>query len=162
MWSNPSILVDSGIEKCLSSSCHHDIIYGKINFRVAIPPLHFRTIWDYKNADTSSVQRAIENFNWKYAFESETINEKVQVFSEVLMNILSNFVPHKLLKFNYKQPPWMNLKIFSSLRKCAKLTKLFYKNPSDSLKELLMSKSTKCSNLIGTVKKTIRKRWLKN
>ena len=119
--SNPSILVDSGIEKSLSSSCHHDIIYGKINFRVPLPPPHFRTIWDYKNADTSSIQRAIENFNWQYAFESKTINEKVQVFSEVLMNILSNFVPHKLLKFNYKQPPWMNLKISSPLRKRGKL-----------------------------------------
>ena len=80
----------------------------------------------------------MENFNWQYVFERKTINEKVQVFSEVLMNILSNFVLHKL-KFNYKQPPWMNLKISSSLRKRVKLTKLFYKNPSDSLKELLMS-----------------------
>ena len=43
------------------------------------------------------------------------MNEKAQVFSEVLMNILSNFVPHELLKFNFNQPPWMNPKI-SSLR----------------------------------------------
>ena len=56
------------------------------------------------------------------------------------MNILSNYVPHKLLTFNYKQPPCMNLKIFSSLRKRAELTKLFYKNPSHTLKELPMSK----------------------
>ena len=120
------MLVDSGIEKSLSSSSRHDIIHGKINFRVPLPPPHFRTIWDYKSADTSSIQRAIENFNWQYAFESKTINEKVQVFSEVLMNILSNFVPHKSLKFNYKQPPWISLKISSSLRKRAKLTKLFH------------------------------------
>ena len=43
------------------------------------------------------------------------------------MNILSNFAPQKLLKFNYKQPR-MNPKISSSLRKRAKLTKLSYKN----------------------------------
>ena len=48
------------------------------------------------------------------------INEKVQVHSEVLMDIRSNFVPHKSLKFNYKQPPWLNPKIYS-LRKLAKL-----------------------------------------
>ena len=53
------------------------------------------------------------------------------------MNILSNFVPRRLLKFNYKQLPWMNPKNFSSLRKRVKLIKLFYKNPSDSLKEHL-------------------------
>ena len=61
------------------------------------------------------------------------------------MNILSNFVPHK-------QPSWMNPKISSPLRKHAKLTKLFYKNSSDPFKELLMSKSTECFNLIATVK----------
>ena len=81
--SNPSIIasiiVHSGIEKSLCSSCHHDLKYGKINFTVPLPPAHFSTIWDYRNADASSIQHAIENFNWQYAFESKTINEKVQV-----------------------------------------------------------------------------------
>ena len=61
--SNPSIIVNSGIEKSLCTRCHHDIIYGKINFRVPLPPSHFRTIWEYKNADAISIQHAIENFN---------------------------------------------------------------------------------------------------
>ena len=78
--SNRSILVDSGIKKCLSSSCHHDIIYGKINFRVPLPPPHFKIVWDYKNANTISIQHAIENFNWQYTFERKTINEKVIMF----------------------------------------------------------------------------------
>ena len=76
------------------------------------------------------------------------------------MNILSNFVPHKLLKFNYKQSPWMNLKISSSLRKRVKLTELFYKNPSDLLKVLPMSKSTECSNLIVTAKENYQKKMV--
>ena len=159
--SNPSypnlIIVDLGIEKSPCSSCHQDIIYGKINFRILLPPPHFRTIWDYNNTDAGSIQRAIENFNWQYAFESKTINEKIQVLSDVLMNILSNFVPQKLLKFNYKQSSQMNPKISFSLRKRAKLTKLFYINPSDSLKELLISKSTECSILIVTEKRQLEK-----
>ena len=116
--------MDSDIEKSLCSSCYHDIIYGKINFKNLLSPPHFKTICDYKNADASSIQRAIENFNWQYEFQTKTINKKVQVFIEVLMNILSNFVPYKLLKFNYKEPLWMNPKMSSSLRKRAKLTKL--------------------------------------
>ena len=51
----------------------------------------------------------------------------------------------------------MNPKI-SFLRKLAKLTKLFYKNPSDSLKELLMSKTTECSNLIVTANENYQKK----
>ena len=52
----------------------------------------------------------------------------------------------------------MNPKISSSLSKRAKLNKLFDKIPSDSLKELLMSKSTECSNLIVTAKGNYRKK----
>ena len=51
----------------------------------------------------------------------------------------------------------MNPKI-SFLRKPAKLTKLFYKNPFDSLKELLMSKTTECSNLIVTANENYQKK----
>ena len=40
----------------------------KITLRVPLPPPNFRTIWDYNNADVGSIQRAIENFNWQYAF----------------------------------------------------------------------------------------------
>ena len=60
--SNPSIIVDSGIEKFLCSSCHHDV-YGKIIFRVPLPLAHFRTIWDYKYVGASCIQHAIQLFN---------------------------------------------------------------------------------------------------
>ena len=42
--SNLSVIVDSGIEKSLCSSCNHDIIYGKSYFRVPFAPPHFKTI----------------------------------------------------------------------------------------------------------------------
>ena len=56
------------------------------------------------------------NFNWKSTFEGKTINKTVQVLSEILKNVLSNFVTHKSLNFNYRQPPWRNL-----FKKLAKL-----------------------------------------
>ena len=42
---NPSITVDSGMEKALCSSCHHDIMYGKFNFRARVSSLNFRIIF---------------------------------------------------------------------------------------------------------------------
>lgn len=41
---NPNIPVDSGIARSLCSSCHHDIIYGKIIYRV---PFFSNTFHDY-------------------------------------------------------------------------------------------------------------------
>ena len=58
--SHPNIIVDSDIENSPCSNFHHDIIYGKINFRVPLPSQHFRTIWYYKNPDASYIQHAIE------------------------------------------------------------------------------------------------------
>ena len=74
------------------------------------------------------------------------------------MTILGNFIPHKLLKFKCKQSLWVNPKIYSLHRNCEKLTKVFYKNPSDSFKEVLMSKPTSCSNLIVTAKENYQKK----
>ena len=123
--SNPSTIVDSGIEKSHCNSCHQDIIYQKINFRVPFTPPNFRTIWDCKNTYVGSFQLAIKNFICQYEFESKTDNEKVQVLNEVLMHILGNFVPHKSWKFNYKKLPWRNPNIFFSGNV---LNELFYKN----------------------------------
>ena len=52
----------------------------------------------------------------------------------------------------------MSPKISFSFRKRAKLTKLFYKNPSDSFEKLLMSNSIEFSNLIITGKEHYEKK----
>ena len=71
---------------------------------------------DYKIAlglqDIVSVQRTIENFNWQYAFERKTINEKIQVLSEVLMNMPSNFVSHKWFSLIINNLHGWNPKLF--------------------------------------------------
>ena len=77
--SNPSILVDSGIETSLSRSCHHDIKNGKINFRVHLPPPHFRTVWNYKNADTISIQPAIENVNGNMHLKEKLLMKRYKI-----------------------------------------------------------------------------------
>ena len=72
--SNPSIIVNSGIDKSFCSSYHLDIIYRKINFRFPLSLPCLRTIWNYKNAGAGFLQSDIENFNCQYAFESGTNN----------------------------------------------------------------------------------------
>ena len=34
----PNLILDSGTRASLDSNCHHQIIYGKINFRIPPPP----------------------------------------------------------------------------------------------------------------------------
>ena len=48
----------------------------KCNFKVPPPPPHFKTIWDYKNANASSIQRATGSYNWQYAFEVKPLMKR--------------------------------------------------------------------------------------
>ena len=106
--SNPSIIVDSGIKKSLYSSCRRDVIYGKIKFWLPLPPQDLRTIWNYKNANIGSIQRAIKN-SWQYKFESETVNGKVKVLCEALIYfVILSLINHQSLVTN--NPHEWNLK----------------------------------------------------
>ena len=50
--SNTSLITDFGIEKSLyADSCHHSIVFGKINLNVSLPAPYTREVWDYNKAD---------------------------------------------------------------------------------------------------------------
>ena len=121
--SNTSLISDYGIEQSIHENCHHNIIFGKINFSIPLPPPYYREIWDFEHANIEGIQRTMSNFNWYNAFCNVNINEKVKIFNETILNIFRNFIPHKMKKFDYKKPPWMTQTIISSLRKISRLQK---------------------------------------
>ena len=50
--SNASLITGLGTEKSLyADSCHHSIIFGKMNLNVPLPPPYIREVWDYSKAD---------------------------------------------------------------------------------------------------------------
>ena len=58
--SDVNITSNYGIEKTIHEKCHHHIIYGTLNFNVALPPHYYRENWDYKN--TENTQKAISMY----------------------------------------------------------------------------------------------------
>ena len=72
---------------------------------------------------------ASKNFEWTRAFQNRNCNEKCKILLETLLNIFHNFIPHKIKKFNYETPEWINKSIKLSLKKRSKLTKRYYSNP---------------------------------
>ena len=104
--------------------------YGTLDFNVPLSPPYYGDIWDYKNADTESIQKAISNFDWPKAFRNKNANENCKLLMDTFMNIFRNYIPHKTKKFDYKTPEWN--KHFDHL--CAKrsiLVKRCYRNPSE-------------------------------
>ena len=64
-----------------SSSCigliftNHQIIFAKFNLKEKYPPLYKRLIWNYKNADIPSINRAVDIFDWGNSFKGKNVND---------------------------------------------------------------------------------------
>ena len=59
----------------------------------------------YEQENTELIRRAITDFNWDRAFLNTNVNEKVSIFSNTILNILSNFIPYETLVCGDKDPP---------------------------------------------------------
>ena len=143
-----------GVDVSVFKKCHHNIIHGKIDIRVPLPPVYVCKVWDYHKANIENIKEAVSNFNWNRAFKNLSVDEKVELLNETLLNIFRNYIPNKKIKCDYRQPPWMTDNIKKSLKQRSKLTKIFYKNGqrnSDHIK--VLEKSEECTSFISEAKK---------
>ena len=92
-----NLMKNHGVEQSLYETCHHNIVYGTLNFNIPLPPLYFRKIWDYKNANIECIQKSIYNFDSTRAFKNQNCNKKYKILPEKLLNIFHNFIPIKSL-----------------------------------------------------------------
>ena len=77
-------IVHSGTHPSQHTSCNHQIIYTKCNLKI-------------QDSNDDLIRRAINQFNWKKAFENKNVDEKVLTFNETVLNILSNLILHELI-----------------------------------------------------------------
>ena len=75
------------------------------------PPAYLREVANTgttKDANTELIRRPINEFNWARVFANTSVNEKVNIFNNTILNIISNFIPHEILNCDGKGPPWFN------------------------------------------------------
>ena len=70
--SNANLVTDFGVGPTRYEKCRHDLIFGKINFNIHVPPPFYRDIWVYKIANVEMIQTSIIDFNWKRTFSSNS------------------------------------------------------------------------------------------
>ena len=107
----PNLVTESGVHPFLHPKCHHQIVFGKLNLKVEYPPLYERLIWDYKNEDILSINRAIDIFDWDNSFEGKNVPEQVHFFNKTILNIFHSCIPNKTILCNDKDPPLFNNEI---------------------------------------------------
>ena len=84
----------SGVHSSLHQSCHHQLIYAKVNLKVFYPPAYEREISHYQRANVDLIQQTIEQFSLEKSLRNLNINEMLFLFNKTIKNIFSNFIPY--------------------------------------------------------------------
>ena len=105
----PNLVIESGVRSSLDPLCHHQITHCRFNYKVPPPPPFERKIWAYDSANVDLIKRSISEFPWENHLNSNAdVNWQVNSFTEILLNIMSNFIPNKVIKVVPRDPPWIN------------------------------------------------------
>ena len=84
----------SGVHSSLHQSCHHQLIYAKVNLKVFYQPAYEREISHYQRANVDLIQQTIEQFSLEKSLRNLNINEMLFLFNKTIKNIFSNFIPY--------------------------------------------------------------------
>ena len=125
----PNLILNSGTRPSLDSKCHHQIIHGKINFKIPPPPPIERKIWHYNKANADAIRKSMSSFPWSKHFSiNPDINWQVKQFHEIFFNIMSNFIPNETKKIIPRDSPWINKSLKSLLKKKDKIYRNYKKH----------------------------------
>ena len=50
------------------------------------------------------MRRSVNKFDWVRAFENKHADKKILIFNKIVLNFLSNFIPHEVLVCCDKDP----------------------------------------------------------
>ena len=125
----PNLVLSSGTRSSLDPKCHHDIIHCRVNYKIPPPPPHERTVWHYDRANSEAIQRSLKAYPWVQQFNlNNDTNWQVKQFTEVVHNVLSNFVPHDIKKIVPRDPRWITKTLKTKLKQKNRLYKNYKKH----------------------------------
>ena len=79
-----------------------------MNFQIPPAPSFDRKIWHFNRANTTLIQRAVSNFPWHDHLSSNLDpNWQAQTFTDIIMHIMTNFIPNETIRVKPKDPPWI-------------------------------------------------------
>ena len=125
----PNIVLDCVVRDSLDDTVKHKIIFCKINFKIPPIPKYVRKIWHFNRANVAMIQRAISNFPWQVTLRRHCDpNRQVDILNQTVLNVMSNYVPNKVITVCPREPEWFNSNIKKVLRKQNKVFKRYKNN----------------------------------
>ena len=99
LCTNQNVISKYGVDASIFDKYHHNIIYGKIDILVLLPPKYVREVWNYNKADVQDIKKSTKYFNWGKTLASFSIDSKVDLLNETLLSIFRNYIPNKKIKY---------------------------------------------------------------
>ena len=125
----PNLILNTGTRPSPDSFCHHQIIHCKANFNLPPPPPYEREMWYYHRANQELIRRSMGNFPWEQHLSlNSDPNWQVKEFNKILLNVMSNFVPHEIKKIIPRDSPWITKPLKTMIRKKNSLYKAYKKH----------------------------------
>ena len=100
--------MESGVHSSFHPNCHHEIAYTKFNLKIHYPSPFEREIWHYDEANVDHIRKAVDLFPWVKTLRNLNMNDMIFLFNKTVKNIISNYIPHKIITFDDRDPPWIN------------------------------------------------------
>ena len=111
----------------------HDGIFASFNIQMPKAKPVTKTIYDYKNCDIEGLKKYINSYNFETTVFQHPIAMQAELFSNVLIEAFSQFVPQKTVTFHPKDQPWCNTYTRLLLRKKNRNYQMFKKVNTDYL-----------------------------
>ena len=140
--------MESGVHSSLSSTCHHEIVFAKLNLKVEYPHPYESVFWDYSRAAKASINGAINAIDWEELFAHKTVESQVSELNNLLLNIYSNYIPNKTVFCDGKDPPWMTNGIRTVIKMKNNAYKEYIRSGMKHNYVRLVNLMTELSNLI--------------
>ena len=99
----PNLALESVVHSSLHVNCYHQLPYAKFHLNVFYFLPYEREVWHYKLTNSDCIQRIINSFYCEKAFLN--VSKKVLPFNETVLNIIPNFIPHKIVTCDDRDPP---------------------------------------------------------
>ena len=89
--------MESGIQSLLHANCHQHIMFAKLNLKIIYPLTFEQEVWHIQNTNADQIRQAINKFPWKRPFTNINIDKRVQLFTQTITNIKSNYIPQETI-----------------------------------------------------------------
>ena len=80
------------------------------------PPPYKRKVLEYCKSDTEKIRTCLSNIDWDEKFNNLHVDEMVKVFTSAFIEIVTCYIPHKIIKIDDRDPPWITCGIKTAVK----------------------------------------------